>query len=126
MAAKASRKTPSERDRFWLDHHRAQGTSGKSAKAYAAEQGLTAHAFYQARKRLRAEGLLDPAREARQEGRSRARSGTPVRFSKVTVAPRMERPRFRAELPNGIALDWSGPALDASVLDLLERLLRLR
>jgi len=125
MAAKASRKTPSERDRFWLDHHRGQVASGKSAKAYAAEQGLTAHAFYQARKRLRAEGLLDPAREARQEGRSRKRA-TPVRFSKVTVAPRMERPRFRAELPNGIALDWSGPALDASVLDLLERLLRLR
>ena len=126
MGSKESRQTPSERDRFWLDHHRGQVASGKSAKAYATEQGLTAHAFYQARKRLRAEGLLAPAREARREGRSPKRRATPIRFSKVTVTPRTEPPRFRAELPNGIALDWSGPALDASVLDLLERLLRLR
>jgi hypothetical protein len=47
---------PTERDRFWLDHEAAVAASGQTAKGYAAEHGLSFHAFYQARKRLRALG----------------------------------------------------------------------
>jgi len=47
----ATRKA-TERDRFWLDHEAALAKSGQTAKAYAAAQGLSQHAFYQARKRL--------------------------------------------------------------------------
>ncbi|MFV1978703.1 MAG: hypothetical protein ACC649_05080 [Myxococcota bacterium] len=55
MSAKLS---PAERDRFWLDHEAAIKVSGTTAKAYASEQGLSLHALYQARKRLRALGLI--------------------------------------------------------------------
>jgi hypothetical protein len=49
---------PTERDRYWLAHEAAIRASGQSAKAYAAERDVSLHALYQARKRLRAMGLL--------------------------------------------------------------------
>ncbi len=42
-----SRGAATERDRFWLDHEAAIAASGQTAKAYAAEQGLSLHALYQ-------------------------------------------------------------------------------
>ena len=48
-----------ERDRFWLDHEAALAKSGGTAMAYAADHKLSLHAFYQARKRLRALGYLE-------------------------------------------------------------------
>ena len=60
---------PSERDQFWLDHEAVQVASGQTAKEYAAAQGLSLDSFYQARKRLRALGLLAAAPEVTGEGR---------------------------------------------------------
>ena len=111
----------SERDRFWLRHHEAQGASGKDAKAYAASAGISVQALYQARKRLRAQGLLAPGR---------ARPVARARFSKVAVtlpaSPAIEEPRFRITLPNGAVLEWSGAASVGPVGDLVERMARLR
>jgi hypothetical protein len=111
-------RVASERDRFWLKHHEAQGESGKDAKAYAASAGVSVQALYQARKRLRAQGLLAPGR---------ARSMTRARFSKVTVpaSPAIEEARFRITLPNGAVLEWSGAASVGPVGDLVERMARL-
>jgi hypothetical protein len=86
-----SRRELTERDRFWLDHEKAISKSGQSAKAYAAEQGLSLHALYQARKRLKAEGHLasgkiTPARERRTQ------PGAGVAFSKIELAS--DLPRF--------------------------------
>jgi hypothetical protein len=122
----AARKTqmPSERDQFWLDHEAAQAASGQTTKEYAAEQGLTPDAFYQARKRLRGLGLLAPARDGSQPSRKSSRRD-PVSFSKIAVAPAPIDPRFRVELPGGMALDWSGGDVPESVVVLLERLARL-
>jgi hypothetical protein len=50
--------TPSERDRFWLDHEAKIAASGQTAKQYAADQKLSLHALYQSRKRLRSLGLF--------------------------------------------------------------------
>ncbi len=63
---------PTERDRDWLDHEAAITTSGQSAKAYAAEHELSLHALYQARKRLRALGLLPAARRQRSDAKATA------------------------------------------------------
>jgi hypothetical protein len=84
---------------------------------YAASAGISVQGLYQARKRLRARGLLAPGR-ARREA---------PRFSKVTVAttPIVEEARFRIELPNGAVLEWSGAASVGPVADLLERMARL-
>ena len=113
------RQEPTERDRYWLDHEAAVAASGETTKAYAAEHGLSLHAFYQARKRLRALGLLPAA-----EGKARKKSSPkPVAFSKVAVrAPQPSPPEFRLSLPNGFVLEWSGAELPAAVLGLVERL----
>jgi hypothetical protein len=113
---------PTERDRYWLDHEAAVEASGQTAKAYAAEQGLSLHALYQARKRLRTLGFLPPGRP-RAVG---AKAKTPA-FSKVELlTPRRPGADFRLGLPNGLTFEWSGAELPSPVIDLLERLIQLR
>jgi hypothetical protein len=114
---------PTDRDRFWINHQVAQGGSGQTAKEYAAAQGLSLHAFYQARKRLRALGLLAAAPEQRKAARKRSRSQA-VSFSKIAVTPIVADSRFRLELPGGMALEWAGGDVPESVAVLLERLAR--
>ena len=107
-----------ERDQFWLDHEAAYAASELTAKAYAAEQGLSHHALYQARKRLRSLGLLPPAAKRRDPSGAK-----PVAFSKVELrSPPPSQAEFRLSLPNGFVLEWSGAELPSGVVDLLERL----
>ena len=122
-AAATQTRQPSERDQFWLDHETAQGASGQTAKEYSAAQGLSLHAFYQARKRLRALGLLAAAPDRSNPARKRSRAKA-VSFSKIAVTPAVTDPRFRLELPGGMALEWSGGDVPESVAVLLERLAR--
>ena len=111
---------PTERDRFWLDHEAALAPSELTAKAYAAEHGLSLHALYQARKRLRALGLLPKPVVRRLPKKPSAKA---VAFSKVALgSPRLSPAEFRLSLPGGCVLEWSGAELPAAVLDLVERL----
>ena len=83
-------KAPTERDRFWLDHEAKLAASGLTAKAYVGEHGLSLHALYQARKRLRALGLLAPGAPRRSPKPGKAKPEAPPRpvsFSKVEVRP---------------------------------------
>ena len=113
---------PTERDRYWLDHEAAVEASGQTAKAYAAEQGLSLHALYQARKRLRTLGFLPPCRPRAVRPKAKAPA-----FSKVEIlAPRRSGADFRLGLPNGLTFEWSGAELPSPVVDLLERLIQLR
>jgi len=115
---------PSERDQFWLDHEAAQVASGQTAKEYAAAEGLSLQSLYQARKRLRTLGLLAAAPGRSKPAGKRSR-GKAVSFSKIAVTPAMTDPRFRLELPGGMALEWSGGDVPESVVVLLERLVLL-
>ncbi len=120
-AGASERPKSTERDQFWLDHETAQGASGQTAKEYAAAQGLSLQAFYQARKRLRALGLLAAAPARRKP----IRTVSPVNgvsFSKIAVTPVATDSRVRLELPGGMALEWSGGDVPESVAVLLERL----
>jgi hypothetical protein len=110
---------PTERDQFWLDHEAALAASEETTKSYAAEHGLSHHAFYQARKRLRALGLLPAAtRRPAKQVPSKA-----VAFSKVELcSPTLATAQFRLSLPNGYVLEWSGGELPSAVIDLVERL----
>lgn len=111
-----------ERERFWLAHEEALARSGVTAKAYAAEHSLSVHALYQARKRLRAVGLLAGSTE---QSRSSKR-GSPS-FSKVEVMAAARAPlQFRLSLPNGFVLEWSGGECAETVLTLVERLTTAR
>ena len=114
-----------ERDRYWLDHEGKLSASGLTAKAYAAEHGLSLHAFYQSRKRLRALGLIKRTRAVRREKNSRKAKA--MAFAKVEVAaPRRASLDFRLSLPNGVVLEWSGSELPSPVVELVERLAQSR
>jgi hypothetical protein len=109
-----------ERDQFWLDHEAKLSGTELTAKAYAAEQGLSLHALYQARKRLRMLGLLLPAASPRSSKKSSAKA---VSFAKVEFrSPAAAAAEFRLSLPNGYVLEWSGGELPSAVVDLVERL----
>jgi len=117
-------REPTERDRFWLDHEAAIKSSGQTAKDYAAAQDLSLHSLHQARKRLRALGLLERSRSVRTDKKSASR---PLLFSKVELAtPRRSPSDFRLSLPNGVVLEWSGAEFPSPVIDLVERLTRSR
>lgn len=121
-----SRQGLTERDRFWLDHEQAIAKCGQSAKAYAAEQGLSLHALYQARKRLKAEGHL-PSGKVPPSARRRAKAGTGVAFSKIELASSPARDLgYRLSLPSGLVFEWSGGEVPDPVVALLERLAQLR
>ncbi len=100
-----------ERDRFWLGHHEACQASGQTGKVYAKANRLSVHGFYQSAKRLRSLGALPPmATVAKRDAPAR---DTAVRFQKVgTLRAPVESPatRYRIRLPNGIQIEWAGPA----------------
>lgn len=110
---------PTERDRFWLDHEAALSKSGLTAKGYAAEHGLSLHAFYQARKRLRKLGWLEAPAKV---GGKKEPSPKSVAFSKIDVRESSPPAGFRLSLPNGFVLEWSGAELPPAVMGLVERL----
>lgn len=56
MARRSSAGRLTERDSVWLAHLKKVQSQGVTIKAYAKEQGLSFHALYQAKKRLRALG----------------------------------------------------------------------
>jgi hypothetical protein len=121
-----SRRAPSERDRFWLDHEQAIAKSGQSAKDYAAEQGLSLHALYQARKRLKAEGHL-PSEKLGPAKQRRTKSGAGIAFSKIELASSPARALgYRLSLPSGLVFEWSGGEVPEPVVHLLERLAQPR
>ena len=80
-----SKRELTERDRFWLDQEQAIAKSGQSATGYAAEQGLSLHGLYQARKHLKAEGHLPSGKITPSEPR-RTKPGTGVAFSTIEFA----------------------------------------
>ena len=111
---------PTERDQFWLDQESKLAKSELTAKAYAAERGLSTHALYQARKRRRSLGLLPPVEPL---GSRKTAPEKAVACSKVALRPSAPaRAEFRLPLPNGDVLEGSGGELPLAGVDLLERL----
>ena len=100
-----------DRDRYWLRQQESWEKSKLSAKEYAREHELSIHAFYQARKRLRAIGALDAAPSRSPKAKSRPRG----RFARVEL-PATRGPRYRVRLSNGALVEWEG----ASGADLAE------
>ena len=121
-----SKRELTERDRFWLDHEKAIAKSGHSAKAYATEQGLSLHALYQARKRLKALGHLSSGRTLPSKPR-RPKAASGVAFSKIELASSPARDLgYRLSLPSGLVFESSGGEVPEPVVDLLERLAQPR
>jgi hypothetical protein len=90
-----------ERDRVWVRHLERIEAEGIAAKIYAAREGLSVHALYQAKKRLRQQG-------AWPEANGSAVEPTFTRVRLVETAPAAATPwALRLRLPSGAVLEWS-------------------
>ncbi len=109
------RLTPGQRKS--LGHLRAAERSGGTIKDYAAQRGLSVQSLYQAGKRLRRLGVLEPRVQRRRE---RAASA----FVKVEpAAARPETgPAWRIRLPSGVVFESRAPLGHDDLLSLLAAL----
>jgi hypothetical protein len=83
-------------------------------KDYAAQHGIPVQSLYQAAKRLRKRGVLEPS----------GRRSSPRGFVKVAVATAAPDPCWRIRLPNGTVFESMTPLSGERLLALLERLSR--
>ena len=116
MAARRRRPTAekdlSERQRFWLRHLRTAERKGEPLKAYAERLGLSAHSMYEAKRRLRAYGLIAPGPQRR---------GSSPEFVRVAMADvgRATRASLRVRLASGALLEWSEAPQGAALRELV-------
>ncbi len=92
-------KELSERLRSWLTHIRSAERRGEPLKHYAERLGLSEHSLYEAKRQLRAFGVLAPA--------APRGAGSPG-FVRVAVSEG-DRPvaSLRVRLASGALLEWS-------------------
>ncbi len=101
-ARRRSRKAErdlSERQRFWLKHLRAAERKDEPLNAYAERLGLSESSLYEAKRRLRACGVIAPARPQRTSR---------PEFVRVEMADPSRTPAsLRVRLASGALLEWS-------------------
>ena len=89
----------SERQRYWLEHLRAAEGKGEPLKAYAKRLGLSESSLYEAKRGLRACGMIAPAPK---------RTTRSPRFARVAVSEPSHPPcSLRVRLASGALLEWS-------------------
>ncbi len=110
-----ARLTPGQRK--WLRHLRAAERSGETIKEYASRRALSVQSLYQAGKRLRRLGVIEPRLQRRREPAASA-------FVKVEpTAPRRETGlAWRIRFPNGLVFESSAPLAHADLVSLLAAL----
>ena len=90
-----------ERDRVWIAHLERIEAEGIAAKEYAVREGLSRHALYQAKKRLRQQGAWPEA-----QGSARKPRFTRVRLVESSPTASVAW-ALRLRLPSGAVLEWS-------------------
>jgi hypothetical protein len=110
-----ARLTPAQHE--WLQHLRAAKRSGETIKDYAARRGLRVQALYEAGKRLRRLGVLEPRTRRRRE---------PAASAFVKLEPAAARPEtgpaWRIRLPSGVVFESRIPLAHDDLLSLLAAL----
>ena len=97
--SRMAEKDLSERQRFWLKHLRTAGRKDEPLKAYAERLGLSESSLYEAKRRLRACGVIEPAPR---------RSASSPEFVRVEMADATRTPAsLRVRLASGALLEWS-------------------
>jgi hypothetical protein len=122
-----------QRDRFWVGHLEKIEAEGIAAKDYAAREGLSIHALYQAKTRLLAQGAFPRARRSaaptvnkRPVSRDQATS-TFARVRVIESPPAAPMPwALRLRLPGGALLEWAAAPKVNLLAALLERVARPR
>ncbi len=95
-------KGPSERrltarQREWLGHLRAAEHLGETIKEYAARRSLSVQSLYQAGKRLRRLGVIEPCVRRRRET-----AASPFVKVEPAATRRETGPAWRIRLPSGL------------------------
>jgi hypothetical protein len=90
-----------DHQRYWLNHVRACEVSGKRITEYAAEHGLGVRAMYDGKRALVKKGVLP---------RTRA-----TRFQRMQLVDPVRNSEWRIQLPNGVAVAFTG-SVDAATL----------
>ena len=105
-------KDLSERQRHWLTHLRAAERSGEPVKTYAKRLGLSEQSMYEAKRRLRACGVIAPAAQ---------RKPSPPRFTRVAIERSEGSPvrSLRVRLSSGAVLEWSEAPQGDALRDLI-------
>ena len=118
------------RGRFWAGHLEKIEAEGIAAKDYAAREGLSVHALYQAKMRLLAQGALPRARGSAAPTVNKSpvsRDQATSTFARVRViesppaAPMPWALRLRLRLPGGALLEWAAAPEVNLLAALLER-----
>ncbi len=100
-----------EHQRYWLERIQACGSSGKSVVAYAAEHGFPVRAMYDAKKVLVRKGVLPRTQRSR--------------FQRVQTKAVTTGSEWHIQLPNGVAVDFSGTVDAGSLSTVLNTVARL-
>lgn len=95
-----------ERQQYWLKHIRACDASGKTTIDYARKHGINVKSMYSARKALAEKDAVPHPQ--------------PTRFQQVQVVAgnRANDSQWSVQLPNGLAVSFSG-IVDAATLSLI-------
>lgn len=96
-----------ERDRFWLSHLERQVAGAETSKAYAAREGLSIYAFYQARRRLTSLGAWLANATTRKRRRAPATSAPPFTRLALPAPTPSAAAACRLRLASGVVIEWS-------------------
>jgi Mn-dependent DtxR family transcriptional regulator len=110
-ASNAAEKDLSDRQRYWLKHLRAAERKGEPLAAYAERLGLAKSSLYEAKRRLRACGVICSVPE---------RAVSLTEFVRVELPDESRvRPSLRVRLASGALLEWSEVPRGAALRELV-------
>ncbi len=109
------RLTPGQRK--WLEHLRAAALSGGTIKEYAARRSLSVQSLYQAGKRLRRLGVIEPCVRRRRET-----AASPFVKVEPAATRRETGPAWRIWLPSGLVFESRAPLVHDELGSLLAAL----
>ena len=104
-------KDLSERQRFWLKHLRTAERRHEPLNAYAERLGLSESSLYEAKRRLRACGVIEAAPQQRV---------SPPEFVRVEISEAAQTSSsLRVRLASGALLEWSAAPRGEALRELI-------
>ncbi len=109
--SRKAEKDLSERQRFWLKHLRSAARKDEPLKVYAKRLGLSESSLYEAKRRLRACGVIEPAPQRRV---------SPPKFVRVEIPEAAKTSSLlRVRLASGALLEWSAAPRGEALRELI-------
>lgn len=104
-----------DRQRGWLRHVRSAESRGEPLTEYAKRRGLSVGSLYEAKRRLRQDGVIAAATRAKS---ATARAPGFVELAVPERSMATTASSLRIQLPNGTVLEWSEAPQGEALRDL--------